>query len=160
MLSWVGKCGGRLMNIMRFTVVDARGTISFVSDCKALPAMVASCSLAPSSLEELLRGADRFGISIADFVSSGLAVFDEHNAYGNYTSIHAAIENFPGHELPVFRVVDDVTRRASLQPIMAGAVLFNLKSRRIVQLQNTYRDIRGMVAKIRQLEQGGWRILP
>jgi hypothetical protein len=48
-------------------------------------------------------------------------------------------------------VVDDVTRQASLQPVKAGLVLFNLKQKRIVQIQNTYADIqredRGRVRK-------------
>src|SRR5687767_6767840 len=105
------------MNVMRFTVVDQRGSASFVASCKALGPLVAACAEAPSSLEELLSAAERLGASLGDFVSSGLAIFDEHNAYGNHESIHAAIQHFPGHQLPVFRVVDEITRQASLQPV-------------------------------------------
>ncbi len=42
----------------------------------------------------------------------------------------------------MFRVVDEITREASLQPTGAGAVLFNLPERRVVQLVNTYREVR------------------
>jgi hypothetical protein len=47
----------------------------------------------------------------------------------------------PGTE-PVFRVVDDVTREASLTPSRAGAIVFNLIAKRIVQLMNSYREIK------------------
>jgi len=38
-------------------------------------------------------------------------------------------------------VIDERTREASLQPVKAGVVLFNLVAKRIVQVQNTYRAI-------------------
>ncbi|HUE75502.1 MAG TPA: hypothetical protein VMP10_01640 [Chloroflexota bacterium] len=148
------------MNVMRFTIIDAQGAVSFVSDCRILSPMVAACALGSQTLTDLLGGTERFGASIAEFVTSGLAVFDEHNAYGKFDSIHGAIKHFPGHQWPVFRVVDETTRQASLQPVKAGAVIFNLRARRIVQLQNSYREIRQMTAKVRRLEQAGWRILP
>ena len=45
-------------------------------------------------------------------------------------------------DLPVFRVVDDRTRQASLQPARAGVIVFNLLSKRIVQIHNTYTEIK------------------
>ncbi|NWJ44876.1 MAG: hypothetical protein HXX08_03270 [Chloroflexi bacterium] len=39
---------------------------------------------------------------------------------------------------PVLRVLDDVTRNESLQPISAGLVIFNLRARRIIQVQNSF----------------------
>ena len=39
-------------------------------------------------------------------------------------------------------LLDARTRDMSLSPVWAGAVVFNLKSRRIVQIQNTYADIK------------------
>ena len=48
----------------------------------------------------------------------------------------------PRHKQPVFRVVDDLTREASLRPVKAGAVIFNLKEKRIVQMMNSYQEIR------------------
>jgi hypothetical protein len=73
---------------------------------------------------------------------SGLAVFDEHNSRGNTRWIHAAFDCCRSEEVPVFRVLDDRTREISLSPVWAGAVVFNLKARRIVQIQNTYADIK------------------
>ncbi|MBI4320485.1 MAG: hypothetical protein HY675_18505 [Chloroflexi bacterium] len=129
------------MNLMRYTVVDRDGTVSFVADCHALSALVASCAEAAESLDELLDYAERYDKRIREFVTSGLAVFDEHNAEGNYSAIHKALEYCAPHELPVFRVVDDKTRQASLQSVKAGVIVFNLKDRRIVQIQNTYAEI-------------------
>lgn len=39
--------------------------------------------------------------------------------------------------LPVLRVVDEVTRQQSLEPLMIGLVIFNLPAKRIIQVQNT-----------------------
>ena len=74
-----------------------------------------------------------------DFVLNGLAMFDEHNSKESYMHIHNAIdyagEQRSHHQIPVFRVVDETTRDASLQPVKAGLVIFNLKERRIIQVQ-------------------------
>ena len=73
---------------------------------------------------------------------AGLAVFDEHNTAGHYEDIHRAPHTIPRHRQPVFRIVDDLTREASLRPVKAGAVIFNLKAKRIVQMVNSYQEIR------------------
>src|SRR4051794_9097800 len=45
----------RLMKfVMRFTVIDEGGTMSFVAPCNALKALVAACSKFPTDLEGLL----------------------------------------------------------------------------------------------------------
>lgn len=129
------------MNLMRYTIVDESGAVSFVADCHVLSALVASCAEGADSLDELLDFAERYDKRLREFVTSGLAVFDEHNTNGNYTAVHQAIAFCRPHEIPVFRVVDDVTRQASLQSVKAGIIVFNLHDRRIVQIQNTYAEI-------------------
>lgn len=129
------------MNLMRCTVVDAFGAVSFILDGDAIPALVAACANNPITLKELLEQADPLYGELRDRVLNGLAVFDEQNVPGNYRAIHAALEVCRPHEQPVFRVVDDRTREASLQPVKAGALIFNLPDKRIVQLQNSYRAI-------------------
>ncbi len=148
------------MNVMRFTVIDGAGTVSFIADCDALPLFVSGCAEGASRLEELLGYVGNRRPQLRGYVESGLAVFDEHNVPGTYDAIHGALSYYAPHETPVFRVVDDRTRQASLQGVKAGVVVFNLRSRRIVQIQNTYSEIRKMVGKVRRLEQAGWRILP
>lgn len=129
------------MNVLRLTVVDDLGTVSFIAPCPALPALVAACAGDPTDLESLLGKAERYFESLRDSVLNGLAVFDEHNSAGRYESIHAALDVCGPTQVPVFRVVDELTRQASLQPVKAGAVLFNLPQRRIVQLANGYSPI-------------------
>jgi hypothetical protein len=148
------------MNVMRYTVIDGRGVASFVGPCEALRGLLVGCISGASSLDDLLLAAERGGSKIHDPVTSGLAVFDEHNAYGNFAAIHSALDHLRPHELPPFRVVDDRTRQASLQPVKAGAIIFNLPKRRIVQIQNTFADVQRMGVQARRLQRAGWQILP
>ena len=130
------------MGLMRFTVVDTRSTVSFVGPDRALHALVAACASGAESIEEVLDRVAPFVGELRERVLSGLAVFDEHNSRGNTRWIHAAFDYCKSEEVPVFRVLDDRTREISLSPVWAGAVVFNLKARRIVQIQNTYSDIK------------------
>jgi len=148
------------VNVMRYTVIDDRGAVSFVGACEALPALITACFQGATTLDEMMERIDRRQRRMAEFVLSGLAVFDEHNAPGNYEAIHEALDHLPPHELPVFRVVDERTRQASLDPVKAGAIIFNLPKRRIVQLVNSYAEIKDMPYKMRRLQQTGWTVVP
>lgn len=134
------------MYVMRFTVIDPAGTVSFVAPCNALKALVAACSKAPSNLDDLLSASSRYDDELPGFVLNGLALFDEHNGHENYGNIHTTIQSADEqrlhHEIPAFRVVDETTRKASLEPVKAGLVLFNLKERRIIQVHNTYDEVK------------------
>jgi hypothetical protein len=131
---------------MRFTIVDTDGTVSFVAPCNALKALVAACGQGPTNLEGLLSASSRYDNSLESYVLNSLSLFDEHNTQGSYEHIHTAIdyagEQRSHHSLPAFRVVDEVTRQVSLQPVKAGVVIFNLLERRIVQLHNTYAEVK------------------
>ncbi|MGE5618509.1 MAG: hypothetical protein ACM3US_04540 [Sphingomonadaceae bacterium] len=130
------------MNVMRYTVIDGRGTVSFVAPCDALLPLVAGCARDPRSLEELLASADEYAAGIRERVLCSLAVFDEQNTAESFESILKALEICQPHELPAFRVLDDRTREASLTPVHAGVVIFNLKAKRIVQIHNSYAEIK------------------
>lgn len=127
---------------MRYTTIDEKGAVSFVAHCDFLAILVAACAENPTNLEDLLAHASRYDSRLEDYVTSGLAIFDEHNVEGHYEAIHSALRYCQPHEMPVFRVVDPPTRRASLQPVKAGLVIFNLRARRIVQMQNSFAEIR------------------
>ena len=129
------------MNLIRCTIVDRRGAVSFVAHCDVLSALVAACAASPPCLEELLEMSEPYYGNLREYVEAGLAVFDERNVRGRYDAIHKALRSTPPHEQPVFRVVDSITREASLRPVKAGAIIFNLKAKRIVQLMNSYREI-------------------
>ena len=130
------------MNLLRCTLIDPGGGISFIVDGEALPALTAACAADPAGIGDLLGVAERYYRGLTDRVENGLAVFDERNAAGHYETIHRALAMCPPGMEPVFRVVDDVTREASLKPARAGAIVFNLIAKRIVQLMNSYQEIK------------------
>lgn len=125
------------MNVFRCTIIDQSGGCSFVVDVAALPALLSACARNPSTLDELLIYTEPHYSGLRERVLNGLAVFDERNTPESHEAIRQAIAFCKPHELPPFRVVDDQTRDVSLQPVKAGAILFNLRRRRIVQLQNS-----------------------
>ncbi len=129
------------MDCMRFTIIDPLSRVSFVAPCPVLDALVAACARAPRNMLELLDAATPFAPELKDRILSGLAVFDEHNSAGHLERIHAAFQYCKPEEVPVFRILDPATRELSLKPVRAGIVLFNLRDKRIVQLQNTYAEI-------------------
>lgn len=131
-----------LVNVLRCTVIDRQGGVSFIAHADVLPALVKACVANPDSLEDLLEYTSPYYHTLREHVLNGLAIFDERNAHGHYEAIHRTLELCRPHEQPVFRIVDEVTQEASLRPVKAGAVLFNLPARRIVQLQNSYQEIR------------------
>lgn len=129
------------MNVLRCTVIDKMGGVSFLTHGDALPALVKACASNPTTVQAFLTAAEPYYHDIADYVQAGIAVFDEHNTRGRYDEIHKALTTRPRHSQPTFRIVDDLTREASLRPVKAGLVIFNLKARRIVQMVNSYREI-------------------
>lgn len=129
------------MNLVRITLIDPMGSISFVADADALFAFTAACARNPATIDDMLTAADSNFGGLRDRVLNGLAIFDERNVDGNYTSIHQAFDFCQPHELPPFRVVDERTREESLHSVKTGVILFNLTQKRIVQIQNNYREI-------------------
>jgi hypothetical protein len=129
------------VNVLRCTVIDERGGVSFIAHGDVLPALVKACAANPHTLEQFLDGTEAYYGGLRDQIMNGLAMFDERNVEGHYDSIHVALGICAPYEQPVFRVVDDLTRETSLRPVKAGAVLFNLRAKRIIQIQNSYREI-------------------
>jgi hypothetical protein len=129
------------MNLLRCTVVDRLGAVSFIIEGDALPALVKACASTPATLELLLDSLAPYYGNLRERVLNGLAIFDERNVPGHYEAIRAAFRFCAPYEQPVFRIVNEETREMSLQPVKAGAVILNLVDRRIVQLQNSYWEI-------------------
>jgi hypothetical protein len=130
------------LDVMRLTVVDPQGTVSFVAHTSAAVALTAACAEDPTTLDGLLQASRRYDHSLRGRVLEGLNIFDRHNSKDNLTIIHGLLATLPPRDVPVFRVYDDVTRQASLDPVRAGIVLYNLLHKRIVQIQNTYEPLR------------------
>jgi hypothetical protein len=129
------------MNLLRLTIIDPSGGVSFIAHGEALPALMRACATNPASLDELLERAEPFYTGLRERVSNGLAMFDERNTPGHYETIHRSLEQAGPDESPLFRVVDEITREASLRPVKAGAIVINLRDRRIITLQNGYQEI-------------------
>ncbi|HLJ81881.1 MAG TPA: hypothetical protein VKT52_10370 [Ktedonobacterales bacterium] len=125
------------MDVMRLTVVDPQGTVSFVAHSSAAMALTAACAQDPATLADLLDASKKYDRGLHDIVTNGLSVFDEHNVPGDTRAIAAQLAQLPPRDTPVFRVLDEQTREASLRPVRAGAILFNLVRKRIVQIANT-----------------------
>lgn len=153
-----GEC--ERMNLMRFTIVGRDGAVSFVYDGSVLGQLLEACATGGSTLSTFLDATARRDPRLREHVTCALAVFDEHNADGNFETIHQAIEHFSSDELPVFRVVDDITREASLRPTRTGVIVFNLVERRIVQMHNSYDEAVSVRQRVRLLQRAGWRIVP
>jgi hypothetical protein len=158
--------------MMRFTIVDRAGTISFPGPPHALKALAASCSAGADDHRALLESLASYDADLSAFVLNGLAVFDEHVAAANPDSVRNWLaQSTQKHERPL-RVVDEATRRVSLEPRRLGVVIFNLAARRIVQVQNSYAELlradRGRVRVdgrptaviYRYSLPGDWLILP
>lgn len=129
------------MNLLRLTLIDNRGGVSFVAHGEALPALMKACATGPRDVDDLLEQSEPFYHGLRERVANGLAMFDERNTPGHYEAIHASLAMAQPDESPVFRVVDEPTREASLRPVKAGAIVINLRDRRIIQLQNAYQEI-------------------
>ena len=129
------------MNLLRLTIIDPAGGVSFVGHGEALPALLRSCATNPPTLDELLERVEPLYHGLRVHVANGLAMFDERNVPGRYAAIHNALEQAQPNDTPVFRVVDEATREASLRPASAGAVVINLVDRRVIILQNGYQPI-------------------
>lgn len=126
---------------IRLTVVDSEGTVIFVAHASAAVALTAACSQNPTTLRELLDASQRYDRALRDTVLNGLSVFDEHNTPDELSDIHTQIDRLAPRDVPVFRVLDSITREASLRPVRNGVVLYNLPARRIVQIENLYEPL-------------------
>lgn len=129
------------MDVMRMTVIDRNGTVSFVAHCSAALALTAACSRNPETLVDLLDASVAYDRGVRRRILNGLAVFDEHNLPDNLAAVHRQLESLAPGEMPPFRVLDAKTREASLRPVRAGIILFNLVAKRIVQIENTYEPL-------------------
>lgn len=126
------------MSTIRLTMIDDAGAVSFIGPAHGAKVLTAACSKGPTSLGQLLDFARPYDTEMINGLLDGLALFDEHNTPGNYAAIHEMLATLHPSATPPFRVVDEVTRAASLAPVTTGVILFNLTALRIVQVQNSY----------------------
>lgn len=137
--------------LMRFTLIDSSGAISFRGPGHGLKMLAAACSFGARSHREILDQLESLDRSLADSVRNGLSMFDEHCIESVPESVDRWIEAHEALFDQPFRVFNQAMRRASLMPERLGIVIFNLQERRIVQVQNSYgvllRSDRGRIRK-------------
>ena len=115
--------------------------MSFVGPCHAMKMLTAACSRRPQDHRALLAITEEYDPRLAVKVRAGLSHFDAHRSTAGAADVQARLGHGREDDGPPFRVVDDVTRRRSLEPVRAGLVVFNLNAKRIVQVQNSYSDL-------------------
>lgn len=126
----------------RFTVIDNDGIVSFLGPGHGLKVFAAACSRGATDYRRLLTIAAEYDPTWTTEVRHGLCVFDEHNTPLSTEAFAALLREASGEAKLPFRVLDHETRQRSMQPSKSGLVLFNLKDKRIVQVQNSYADLR------------------
>lgn len=137
----VAHTGTRNRNHYRVNVIDERGTISFLAPPHGLKVLAAAITKGASDGSQLIAHAHAFDAMWAGDVRSQIMQFDEHNVDQVSDPFHEAIAGDDTAEHPAFRVMDTETRQRSLVPGKLGLVVFNLKERRIIQVQNSYANL-------------------
>lgn len=128
-------------NHFRVNVIDHKGTISFLAPPHGLKVLAAAIMRGASSGGQLLAFAHAYDADWTMDVRMQIMRFDEHNVEHIADTYHAAIAEGDAAQHPAFRVMDAETRARSLVPGRLGLVVFNLKERRIIQVQNNYSDL-------------------
>lgn len=125
----------RLMATIRFTIIDASSTITFLAPPHALKAFAAACAHGAETTLTLISGIERYDAELSRHLRAQLGVFQEHNVARNTTWIANRLETQPDHPDPVV-VLDDQTRELSQRPGPLGLIVINLPAKRFVQVQN------------------------
>lgn len=131
----------QFQSMMRFTVVDSEGSVSFAGPGHCLKIITAACSRDPADHQELLNTVREYDERFAERVLDDLAIFDEFVAADRSRSIDRWIQSNAATNQPTFRIYNQQLRNMSLNAETLGIVLFNLVERRIVQIQNAYGEI-------------------
>jgi hypothetical protein len=126
--------------MMRLTIIDEQQTVSFVAPPHALKAIAACCANGVSTAGDVLAALARYDANLSRRLRDQLAIFQEHNTVQDTGWIDRRLADQPDYE-PAIVVLNDETRRASLEPARLGLVVFNLPARRIVQVQNSYANL-------------------
>lgn len=129
--------------VFRFTIIDPAGTVSFLGPGHGPKVFAAACSQGAGDHRDLFRLAESYDAHWIAEVRAGLHIFDEHNIGASTESFQSHLRSTPGDKLMPFRVIDGMTRHLSTQAARSGLILFNLNQKRIIQVQNSYDELRG-----------------
>ena len=127
--------------LLRFTVIDNEGTISFGGPGHLAKMMAAACAHSPASIDQVLATLATLDPSMTDSIKHGLARFDEFVVRDDATSIEQWIAQNDPLSGTAFRLIDSRLREATLTPLPLGVIMINLPDKRIVQIENRYGPI-------------------
>lgn len=129
-------------NFFRFNLVDANGAVSVVGPPHGLKVLAAACSRGPNSVSELLELAKPFDATWIEQVRTGLMVFDEHNVELVEPAYEPVVTNSDDTTQRPFRIIDPLTRTRSMVPARLGLIIVNVRTQRIIQIHNSYSELR------------------
>lgn len=116
----------------RFTLVDAAGAVSFVAPAYALKMIAAACAKGADQVGAVVEGLGEYDPTLAASLGEGLQ---------RLAPDVPAADAAPDPGAP-FRVMDEATRAMAQEPASVGLIVVNLVERRLVQVQNTYADLK------------------
>jgi hypothetical protein len=105
--------------LVRVTIKDARQTISFQAEEATLLGLIASCSINPVELSELLIASDIYQRGLVAKLMADLMAFDKTLHRQGPDFIHQAIAQADAKEQPLqmaFQVIDEITQNEAFQP--------------------------------------------
>lgn len=125
----------------RVNLIDERGTISLLTPPHGPKMLTAVAGLGLETSREMLEAVAAMDESWIRQVQSQLAMFSEFNVESLDEDWREMVEENDSVVHPAFRVIDGVTRSRSLVPGSLGLIVFNLKQRRIIQVQNAWDEL-------------------
>ena len=127
-----------MTGLLRITLIDSEGTISFGAPGHIAKMMAAACAHNPTAIDQVLGTLTTLDPASTESIKHGLARFDEFVVRDDATSIDEWLaQNDPLDGTP-FRLIDPRLREATLTPLPLGVVMVNLPDKRIVQIENRY----------------------
>lgn len=125
----------------RVNLIDERGTISLLSPSHGPKMLTAVAGMGLESSRAMLESVAAMDSDWIRQVQSQLALFSEFNVDSLDEGWREMIEEEDSMVHPAFRVIEGVTRSRSLLPGGLGLIVFNLKQRRIIQVQNAWDEL-------------------
>lgn len=129
-------------NVFRFNLVDTEGAVSLIGPAHGLKVLAAACSREPESISQLLEFAQPYDANWIQQVRTGLMIFDEHNVGEVDAAYEPIVTNRDDTSQRPFRIIDQVTRTRSMVPARLGLVIVNVRTQRIIQIHNSYAELR------------------
>lgn len=129
------------LDFFRVNIIDDRSTLSLLAPPHGPKMLTAVVGLDFSSSRDLLEAAAGMDESWIRSIQAQLAMFDEFNVDELDSAWSEIIARPDSAVHPAFRVIDQATRERSLLRGSLGLIVFNLKERRIIQVQNEWSDL-------------------